>query len=89
MILIKRLVLDVLKPHQPDAVAFCARLATIGEDYQVNLTVIEMDEKTATTQVEINATSIDFNAVKLAITELSGSLHSIDIVEVINQAEVH
>jgi hypothetical protein len=85
MILVKRLVLDILKPHQPDAVDFCLAIAAIGDDYRISLTVIEMDDKTQTTQVEIEAGSIDFDAVKESITEMSCSLHSIDVVEVKNE----
>ena len=86
MILVKRLVLDILKPHQPDAVDFCLTIAAIGDDYRISLTVIEMDDKTQTTQVEIEAGSIDFDAVKVSITEMSCSLHSIDVVEVKNES---
>lgn len=85
MIKVKRLVLDILKPHQPNAVEFCGTLAALGNNYQVSLTVMEMDDKTATTQVEIKADSLDFEAIKKAIVQIGGSLHSIDIVEVKNE----
>lgn len=79
---VKRLVLDILKPHQPNALDFCCTLAEVGEDYHVGLTVIEVDEKTETIQVVIEGNHIDFEAVQAAITGMSGSLHSIDAVEV-------
>jgi hypothetical protein len=53
MVRVKTLVLDILKPHQPYALEFCQVLASVGEDYNVNLTGIEMDEETATTEVVI------------------------------------
>jgi hypothetical protein len=37
--------------------------------------------------VEIQARNIDFEAVQAAITEMSGSLHSIDVVEVYSEAD--
>ena len=42
MLKLKRVVLDVLKPHQPDAVAFCRELAELGPTYRVSLDVQEM-----------------------------------------------
>jgi len=86
MVLVKRLVLDILKPHQPNSLEFSRTLAEVGDDYQVHLTVIEIDENTESVEVEIRARDIDFEAVQEAITEMSGSLHSIDVVEVSSEA---
>lgn len=85
MVYIKRLVLDVLKPHQPNALEFSSRLASVGDNYHVVLTVLEVDENTETIQIEIESDSINFDAIQTAITEMSGSLHSIDVVEVISE----
>jgi len=82
MVSVKRLVLDVLKPHEPNALEFSCTLAESGDDYRVGLTVIEMDEKTETIQIVIEGSNIDFEAIQSAITNMSGSLHSIDVVEV-------
>jgi hypothetical protein len=82
MVYVKRLVLDILKPHQPNALEFSCNLAEVGDDYRVSLNVIEMDEETETIQVTIEGNDINFEAVQNAITNMSGSLHSIDIVEV-------
>jgi len=82
MTYVKRLVLDVLKPHLPDNLEFARQLAAINEDYQVNLIVQEIDEKTETLLVTIKGTNIDFARVKTVIKEMGGSLHSIDEVEV-------
>lgn len=78
---IKRLVLDVLKPHQPNALDFAQAIAETGQDYQVLLTVIEIDKKTETLEVEIRGNAIDFERIKATISEMGGSLHSIDQVE--------
>jgi hypothetical protein len=86
MLAVKRLVLDVLKPHQPNALEFCQSLAQVGSDYRVRLTVIEVDEKTETLEIEIIANEIDFQVIQAAITEIGGSLHSIDEVEVLNES---
>jgi len=82
MVLVKRLTLDVLKPHQPNALEFSQAVARAGGDYRVSITVLEVDEKTETLKVVIEGNAIDFNAVQSAISDLGGSLHSIDEVEV-------
>ncbi|MGB5329524.1 MAG: DUF211 domain-containing protein [Gammaproteobacteria bacterium] len=82
MVLVKRLVLDVLKPHQPNALEFSQALAKAGGDYRVCTTVLEVDENTETLQVVVEGDAINFDAVQSGISDLGGSLHSIDEVEV-------
>jgi hypothetical protein len=86
MVAVKRIVLDVLKPHLPGAIDFSRAIAEVGGGYRVCLTVLEMDENTQTLSLEIEADSIDFAAIESAITGLGGSLHSIDQVEVKNES---
>lgn len=87
MISVKRIVLDVLKPHRPNALEFSAAIAKTGPDYRVRLSVLEMDENTETLQIEVHGSSIDLEAVQTTITDMGGSLHSIDEVEVQNEAD--
>jgi len=88
MISVKRLVLDVLKPHQPNALEFSRAIAKTGIDYRVCLKVLEVDENTETLQIEIKGNSIDFESIQSAIKNMGGSLHSIDEVEVQSEAEL-
>jgi hypothetical protein len=78
---LKRLVLDILKPHQPNVLEFSRTLADQGRQ-RVRLTVLEMDDKTETLQVEIVGEDIDFERIRRAISDFGASLHSIDEVEV-------
>jgi hypothetical protein len=87
MVLVKKVVLDVLKPHQPNALEFSRAIAIVGDDYRVCLTVVEMDEKTETLQLEIEGDSVDMDAIESAISSMGASLHSIDQVEVLNQSK--
>ena len=85
MVLVKRLVLDILKPHLPTALEFCTKLAEVGDDYAVRLSVIEIDQDTETVEVTIEGYDLDFEAIQLVITKMSSSLHSVDIVDVRNE----
>lgn len=87
MVAVKRIVLDVLKPHQPNALEFSRTIAEAGADYRVCLTVNEVDENTETLRIDIEGSAIDFELVQSAITSMGGSLHSIDEVEVRNEAD--
>jgi hypothetical protein len=87
MVSVKKVVLDVLKPHQPNALEFSQAIAKVGTDYRVHLTVLEVDENTETLQIEIEGSAIDFDAIQASINDLGGSLHSIDEVEVQNEQD--
>ena len=88
MVFVKRVVLDVLKPHQPNALEFSTAIAKGGVDYRVRLTVLEMDENTETLQIEVQGSAIDFEAIQFTVNSMGGSLHSIDEVEVQSEADI-
>ena len=81
---VKRLLLDVLKPHSPNPLAFATALAEQGTGYRVTVTVTEVDEKTESVVVLIEGDDIIFDSIAAAINALGASLHSIDGVEMIN-----
>jgi hypothetical protein len=85
MVFVKRIVLDVLKPHQPNALEFSVAIAEVGTDYRVRLTVLEIDENTESVQIEVDGSEIEFEMIKSTISNLGGSIHSID--DVIVQSE--
>lgn len=78
----RKLVLDVLKPHHPNALDFATALADLGADYRVKLTVTEVDKKTESTIVTIEGVDVRFDDIKTAIERMGASIHSIDEVEV-------
>ncbi len=82
MTAIRRLVLDVLKPHQPNALEFAAALAEVGTDYKVILSVSEVDKKTETVVLSISGKEVNFDEITSAIERMGASVHSIDEVEV-------
>jgi len=85
MVTVKRVVLDVLKPHQPGALEFSRELASLGEGYRVFLEVEEMDEDTQTLRLEICGESLDLAPIEAKIANLGASIHSVDQVEVFNE----
>lgn len=82
---VQRLVLDVLKPHQPNVMEFAHAIAALGESYRVDIRVVEVDEQTETLQVSIEGEGLDFAQINSAIDEAGASLHSIDEVSVVGR----
>jgi hypothetical protein len=82
MIKIKRVKLDILKPHQPNAVEFAAGLARTEPGCSISIRVVEIDERTETLEVIITGDSIQFDSLSERISSLGASLHSIDEVDV-------
>lgn len=82
MACIRKIVLDVLKPHQPNGIDFATALADLSPDYQVRFTVVEVDEKTESVIVVIEGDDIAFDPIVELIKKMGGSVHSVDEVEV-------
>lgn len=82
MVQVRRVVLDVLKPHHPDILEFGRTIAACGGDYRVGVDVVEMDDHTQTVVVTVEGSNVVLEDVSKAIADLSASVHSIDGVEV-------
>ena len=78
----RKIVLDVLKPHLPNGVDFATALADLSPDFQVRITVVEVDEQTESVIVVIEGKNIEFAPISELIKKLGASIHSIDEVEV-------
>ena len=81
MAIVKRILLDVLKPHQPGSLEFAEALADLNPGYRVNLKVEEVDEKTESIVVVIEGEDIRFEEIDQAIKKMGGTVHSVDEVE--------
>jgi hypothetical protein len=87
MSVIKRIVLDVLKPLHPDVLEFASAITDRHSGCRVRITVTEVDQKTETTVVEINGDDIPYADLLKTISSLGASVHSIDEVEVAGDPE--
>jgi hypothetical protein len=81
MAIVKRILLDVLKPHKPGSLEFAETLADLDLGYRVNLTVEEVDANTQSIILVIEGESILFEAIEQAIRKMGGTIHSVDEVE--------
>ena len=81
MAVVTRVLLDVLKPHDPNVLDLACALGNLG-DYRVRVRVLEMDKKTETLEIEVAGADVDFEAIQAVIRDLGAALHSVDEVDV-------
>ena len=75
---IKRIVLDVLKPHAPSIIEVAQRLSALDGISGVNISLEEVDAETDSVKITIEGTNIEYESVKKEITECGAVIHSID-----------
>jgi len=78
--MIKRLVLDVLKPHKPSVVELSEALSHLQGVEGVNVIIYEIDQKVENAKVIIAGISINFEDIKSKLEELGAIIHSVDEV---------
>jgi len=75
---IKRVILDVLKPHKPTIIEIAEHLGSLNGVSGVNISLEEVDTDTDSIKITIEGSNIDYNAVKKAITDCGAVIHSVD-----------
>ena len=76
----RRLVIDVLKPHEPPTLAFTQQVANADSVASVNATVIELDKEVLNLRLTIEGNAIEYDEVEAVIEDAGGSIHSVDQV---------
>lgn len=75
-----RLVLDLLKPHEPGLETFARDVARAPNATTVVATLAETDREVETVEVTVEGTDLDLDAVEARVVDLGGSVHSVDEV---------
>lgn len=77
---IRRLVIDVLKPHDPPLVEFTNRITeTEGVD-AATASLIELDKEVQNVKVTVEGESLTLETVEETVEHLGGTVHSVDEV---------
>jgi hypothetical protein len=77
---IKRLILDVLKPHNPSIVEVSKQLSELNGISGVNCMLEEVDKETDSLKITIEGTDISYEEVEKTLESLGAVIHSIDCV---------
>ena len=75
---VRRIVLDVLKPHDPSIIEVSQRLAGLPEVDGVNITIYEVDRKVENAKITIEGDDLDYEEILIIIEDTGGTVHSID-----------
>lgn len=78
--MIRRIVLDVLKPHKPSVVELSEALSHLEGVEGVNIIINEIDQQVENAKVIIAGISINYDSIKKKLEELGATIHSIDEV---------
>ena len=75
---VKRIILDVLKPHNPSIIELAEKLGALDGISGVNISLEEVDAQTDSVKITIEGTNIDYDKVKTEISDCGAVIHSID-----------
>jgi hypothetical protein len=77
---IRRLVLDTLKPHEPNIIELADQLSELAGVTAVNISIYEIDRQVENAKITIEGERINYHAVQQLIKDMAGTVHSIDEV---------
>lgn len=77
---IRRIVLDVLKPHTPRLTDLALMIAKDPKVDGVNISVKEVDQSTESISVTLEGDNIDYESIKEILEQAGAVIHSIDQV---------
>ncbi|UCH58215.1 MAG: DUF211 domain-containing protein [Candidatus Bathyarchaeota archaeon] len=76
------MILDVLKPHSPSLPVFATFLAELEGVEEVDVSLVEMDERTESLKVVLNGPAIEYESLKEHMAKQGAVIHSVDQVVV-------
>lgn len=74
-----RIVLDVLKPHEPSLPEFAEKLGAMEGVEGVDAALVEIDKETETLKVTIDG-DLNYTEIRSRVEEWGGVVHSVDEV---------
>ena len=77
---IRRIVLDVLKPHDQTIIELSSELSDLGGVEAVNISIFEIDLRVENAKITLEGSDLDYDEVQRVIGVLGGTVHSIDEV---------
>ena len=90
---IRLLVLDVLKPHQPNIIELSNAISELPNIDGVDITVYEIDSKVENVKITIKGNHLSYDQIKRVIEDEGATIHSIDKVssgkKLIEEAQTH
>jgi hypothetical protein len=77
---VRRLVVDVLKPHDPPLLEFARRISEVETVEGVSASLIELDNEVQNVKLTFEGDALSFESIEAAVERLGGTVHSVDEV---------
>lgn len=78
--MIRRLVLDVLKPHNPSIIELSNQLSELDGVDGINIITYEIDQEVENVKIILGGKDINFETVKEKLNSSGAAIHSVDEV---------
>ena len=76
----RRLVIDLLKPHEPRTLTVADEVADLAGVDGVNAVLVEVDEEVENVKLTVEGEDVDFTRIEATLETLGGTIHSVDMV---------
>jgi len=90
---LRRIVLDVLKPLEPNIVDLARKISSLPGIDGVNITIYEIDHHVENAKITVEGEQLSYREVYDLIVENGGAVHSIDEVaagkRTVEEVETH
>jgi len=80
MVVVKKIVLDVLKPHKPSILELSKAISNLKGIKSCNIDIGEIERDVETVEIVIEGSNINIEEVKRAIKRNGATVHNIDNV---------
>ena len=80
MVHLRRIALDILKPHDPPLLEFTEHVAAVETVAGVTSSLIELDQEVQNVKLTLEGENLDYGGIEAAVEELGGTVHSVDQV---------
>jgi hypothetical protein len=77
---IRRLVIDALKPMEPNIIELAKVISLKDGVSAVNISMVEIDLKVENAKITVEGDDINYEEIRDLIEDMGGSVHSIDEV---------
>lgn len=77
-VVIKRLVLDVMKPHKPGLIEVGSEISSLSGVDGCNIALIEIDKSVENVKITIEGSDINYDKIEALLEDNGATIHSID-----------
>jgi hypothetical protein len=77
---LRRVVIDVLTPHEPTILELASEVADRDSVSGVDVTLLESDQEVRNVKLTVEGEAVRYEAVEDAVEDLGGTVHSVDQV---------